>query len=308
MNERRFRQMLAERQRKINSLLCVGLDPLVEKVPPIVRASCTNDADAVLLQMSEIVDATVDHASMFKPQRAHWQAIDGGASALRTLVGRIHYKYPDIPVLLDCKDGDIDRTQRQYREAHFTIDGVDGMNYNGYMGKDTLRSLVDYDHLGRALVGLGRTSNPEAWEVQDQQLAYTHIIGGCRLWEFIVRRVHAWSEEFGVLENAGVVMGAAYKTPDKSRGDEIVSDHLVRARKIVGDDLWFLIPGVGKQGGAVAETVRASYRGPGTIAINSSSDIDFASSGPDFAEAARQAAQKLHDEIKDELAVLQVQS
>lgn len=294
---RNFRQMLAERQKKVNSLLCVGLDPLVEKIPSIIRTSCTSDWAAVFLWMKEIVDATAPFASMFKPQRAHWEAIEGGAWALQLLIAYIHFRYPDIPVFLDCKRGDIDRTQRQYREAHFTIDGIDGMNYNGYMGKDTLHSLVDSEHLGRALVGLGRTSNPEAWEVQDQRIygPYGSHDGSIAVWEFMVGRILAWSEEFGVLENAGVVMGAAYVDPQNS--DRIYSAHLSRARELVGDKLWFLIPAVGRQGGTVKETVRATYGGPGSIAISSSSQIDFAGSGLDFAEASAFVAEKTCDEI-----------
>ena len=293
MTDRQFRPMLAARQEAVNSLLCVGLDPLVEKIPTILRTSkpyVISDRDATYDHMKKIVDATAPFASMFKPQRAHWEAIPDGTTALRSLVSYIHTNHPDIPVFLDCKRGDIDRTQRQYREAHFTLDGVDGMNYNGYMGKDTLKSLVDPAQLGRALVGLGRTSNPEAWEIQDRLLQAREQ----PVWQMMLECIHKWSEEFGVIENAGVVMGAAYKRPG---GNDIYSSHLEQARAIVGDKLWFLIPGVGKQGGAVYETVRTAYRGPGSIAINSSSDINFASSGPDFAEAAARAAEKLRDEM-----------
>lgn len=300
MAERQFRQMMRDRQEKANTLLCVGLDPLMEKLPDVFRRRAEADERLVFEWMAGVVDATAEYALLFKPQRAHWEAISFGEKALRKLVSYIHSQHPGIPVFLDCKRGDIDRTQRQYREAHFTLDDVDGMNYNGYMGKDTLRSLVDKDHLGHALVGLGRTSNPEAWEVQDQELAIPNGFGRhLHLWESMVLKIGNWSEEFGVLDNAGVVMGAAYPRPG---GTDIYSSHLETARQIVGDKLWFLIPGVGKQGGAVHETVRTSYAGPGSIAINVSSDIDFASSGSDFAEAAGMKAKKYRDEMNEALA------
>lgn len=292
MPERNFRALLTESQRDAETLVCVGLDPLVEKLPDIVRATCQSLGTAVLQWMKEIIDATAPFACMFKPQHAHWEAIPGGIEALRSLITYIHKEHPFIPVLVDCKRGDIDRTQRQYREVHFTLEAADGMNYNGYMGKDTLRSLIDPNHLGRALVGLGRTSNSDAWEIQDQILA-----DGRRFWEFMVERLCAWSEEFGVIENAGVVMGAAHKDPANT--SQIYSRHLSRAREIVGDKMWFLIPGVGTQQGFVAETIKAAYTGPGSIAINSSSAIDFASSGPDFAEAAAKEAERLQDEINE---------
>ncbi|MEK7158719.1 MAG: orotidine 5'-phosphate decarboxylase / HUMPS family protein [Patescibacteria group bacterium] len=192
--DRSFRPLLTDRQIATNTLLCVGLDPLVEKCPSVVLSVCRTDADAVFLWMQEIVNATAPFASMFKPQFAHWLAIPGGFVALRALIAHIRVKYPEIPVLVDCKCGDIDRTQRQYREAHFTLMGADGMNYNGYMGRDTLASLIDPKQPGRALVGLGRTSNPAAWEIQDAVMA-----DGRHFWEFMVERLLVWSQERGVV-------------------------------------------------------------------------------------------------------------
>ena len=125
-----FRQMLADRQEKVNSLVCVGLDPLLEKMPQDIRKAFPIDKDAVTFWMRQVVDATAEYASMFKPQRAHWEAIEGGVEALRAIVFYIQFMYPDILVFLDCKRGDIDRTQQQYREAHFALDRVDGINYN----------------------------------------------------------------------------------------------------------------------------------------------------------------------------------
>lgn len=275
MNEG-FRARLKARQEAANTLLCVGLDPLVEKIPPKYRQHgdiSLNDENAMTRWMIDVVDQTAEYACMFKPQRAHWESIKGvggfgcdGPGAMRTVIKHIHKNYPDIPVFLDCKRGDIDRTQRQYREAHFTLDGVDGMNYNGYMGSDTLKELIDPKFPGRALVGLGRTSNPAAWKVQDRLLA-----DGRKNWEATVQDILDWSREFDVLADAGVVMGAAHKDPNDP--GKIYSGHLTRAREIVGDDLWLLIPGMGTQGGAVEETVKASYAGPGSMAINSSSQI-----------------------------------
>ncbi len=285
-----FRAMLVGRETAVNSVLSVGLDPLQEKIPKVVMAVCTSVADAVLLWMMRIVDATAPYALMYKPQHAHWSAIPGGLEALRTLIAYIHLKYPDIPVFMDCKRGDIDRTQQQYREAHFTLEGADGMNYNGYMGSDTLANLVDQNHLGRALVGLGRTSNPKAWAVQDRLLQ-----DGRRVWEASVQDILDWSEEFGVINDAGVVMGAAHKDPNDP--DKVYSQHLIRAREITGTRLWYLLPGIGAQEGFVKETILAAYQGRGTIAVGSSSAIDFASSGPDYAEAAGMVAMQTRDSL-----------
>ncbi len=286
-----FRETLVERQKEVNSLLCVGLDPLVKKMPMVIRESYTYDWNATLAWMTGIVNATAKFACMFKPNRAYWERIDGGEKALRALIRHIHIRHPSIPVFLDCKRGDIDSTQEQYREAHFTLDGVDGMNYNGYMGSGTLKALIDPKYMGRGLVGLGRTSNSEAWEIQDE-----HLESGGSFWEWMVGRILKWSDKFGVLENAGVVMGAAYNNP--MLPSRIESWHLVRARQIVGEKLWFLIPGIGTQGGCIESTVTASFKGPGSIAINSSSAINFASNGPDYAEAAARVAEETRDKIR----------
>lgn len=288
--ERHFRQMLVARQKATDTLVCVGLDPEMENLPPHLLKDCGHRQAALTTWMSHIVDATAPYASMFKPQRAHWEKIDDGIEAMRDVIDYIHLNHPEIPVFVDCKRGDIDRTQTHYREAIFTKDGADGMNYNGYMGSDTLKSLVDPAFLGRALVGLGRTSNPAAWEVQDRVLH-----DGRLLWEATVEDILNWSTQFGVLENAGVVMGAAHKHPDHPL--LVYSSHLKRAREITGDKLWYLIPGVGTQGGFIEETVKAAYRGPGSIAINSSSGITNTSRGENFAEAAGEKARELRDEI-----------
>ena len=286
-----FRETLTARQIKANSLVCVGLDPLVERLPQSIEKDFPpTERFQVLMWMTKIGNATAEYASMFKMNRAHWEAIDRGVDILGMLISEMNMRHPDIPVFVDCKRGDIDRTQRQYREAHFTRDGADGINYNGYLGADALKDLVDPAHPGRALVGLGRTSNPNAWHVQDRLLA-----DGRQVWEAMVEDILAWSEDYGVLENAGVVMGAAHTDPrDPSK---VFSSHLVRAREIVGDRMWLLIPGIGSQKEFVEETIRATYAGPGSIAINSSSGIIFASSGPDFAEAAGREAKKLRDLI-----------
>jgi len=288
--EKGFRQMLAERQKKVNSLVCVGLDPLPEKIPECIKGGLT--WSRVLIQMREIIDTTAEYACMFKPQKAHYEAIPEGQKALQGIVDYIHSRYPDIPVFLDCKRGDIDRTQQRYRIAHFEIDGVDGMNFNPYMGKDCMEQLVDKNHPGRAIVGLCYTSNPSARETQDVKLT-----DGRYYWEFIAETTLRWVEELGIVENAGLVMAAAYEWP-KGSGN-IFSRHLSRCREIVGNKLWFLIPGIGTQGGFIAETVKTSYLGPGTIAINSSSAITFASLGDDFAEAAGREAKKLRDQINE---------
>lgn len=289
-----FRQMLKERQEDVDSLVCVGLDPLPEKLPPYLNSGSPDFhlATDIATWMEKIIDSTAPYASMFKPQKAHWEAFPNGAWALQKIVKHIKRNYPDIPVFLDCKRGDISRTQQRYQVAQFEIDGVDGMNFSPYMGKECMEYLVNKNCLGRALVGLCYTSNPSARETQDVKLA-----DGRHYWEFMAMTILSWAESLGVVENAGLVMAAAFEN-SKGSGN-IFSEHLTRCREIVGDKLWFLIPGVGTQGGYIAETVRAAFAGYGSIAINSSSEINFASSGEDFADAAAEKARQLRDAIRN---------
>lgn len=288
-NEKGFRKMLKERQIKTGSVVSVGLDPLPEKLPKhLVRG--TSDFEKALGiadWMIGIVDATAPFASIYKPQKAYWEAFRYGDMALREVVRHINMRHSEIPVFLDCKRGDIGRTQERYRIAHFELDDVSGMNFSPYMGKDCMEFLVDKNHLGRAIVGLCYTSNPSAREMQDVLLAD----GRC-YWEFIAETTLKWAEDLGIVENAGLVMAAAFKNPNGS--GEIYSEHLKRCRQIVGDKLWFLIPGVGTQGGFTEETMQTAFCGPGSIAISSSSEINFASSGTDCNEAAAEKAEQLH--------------
>lgn len=288
-----FRAKLAERQSKVNSLVCVGLDPLEEKLPECFKCQRRSSVELVEVWMCEIIDKTAEFASMFKPQIAHWEAIWGGVEALNRIVHYIHQKFPDIPVFLDCKRGDIARTQQQYRVANFDILGVDGMNFSPYMGKDCMAALVEKTNPGKALVSLCYTSNPDAREVQDKIVRIGERY--MPFWQFIAERTLDWAQQLGVVENAGLVMAAAYENPKGS--GKVYSEHLVSCRKIVGNKLWFLIPGIGTQGGFITETVRTAYTGSGSIAINSSSDIIFASSGEDYAQAAAKKAKELRDQI-----------
>lgn len=300
--EKGFRQMLKERQEKADSLVCVGLDPLPEKLPPCLMSGSDNFHGAHLATdiatwMEQIIDATAEYASVFKPQKAHYEAFPNGAFTLQKVVKYIKRNYPEIPVFLDCKRGDISRTQQRYQVAQFEIDGVDGMNFSPYMGMDCMEHLVNRNHLGRAIVGLCFTSNSSARETQDVKLA-----DGRLYWEFMAETILDWAEKLGIVKNAGLVMAAAFENP-KGSGN-IFSEHLIRCREIVDDRLWFLIPGIGTQKGSVWETVQAAYakcdpEEYGLITINSSSEIDFASSGEDFAVAAGVEAKKLRDEIRE---------
>jgi orotidine-5'-phosphate decarboxylase len=290
-----FRSKLTARQVEAKSLVCVGLDPLIEKMPSGYVGTSSSQAGGVLRWMEDVVDETGPCACMFKPNSAYWEALPDGLEELEKLICYIHTSWPSVPVFLDCKRGDIARTQKQYGVAAFDILRADGMNFSPYMGKDCMAALVGKNWMDKALVGLCYTSNPEARQVQDVSVSCSGFgfgSGGSPLWELFAYWIFQWSLQLGVVDNAGLVMAAAYENP-KGSGN-VYSEHLTRCRQIVCDHLWFLIPGVGTQGGFVKETVRCAYTGPGTIAINSSSGIIFA-------ENPGQAARDLRDQINSAL-------
>lgn len=283
-----FRERLAARQRKINSLVCVGLDPLMDKMPKILK-TLPGKKYQLYIWMKNIIDATAPYTSMYKLQRAHWESIPDGETVMRDIIKYIKKMYPDILIFLDVKRGDIGRTQARYRIAHFELDGADAINFAPYMGEDCMEHLVDPNHLYRGIVGLCYTSNPKARNTQDKRLE-----SGYLYWEFIALEIMGWAEKYNVGKNAGLVMAAAHQG---YHPDEIHYAHLSRCRELVGNKLWFLIPGIGTQKGFVLETVKHSYVGPGSIAINSSSAIIFASDELDYNEAAGEAAKRLKEEI-----------
>jgi len=293
-----FREKLTIRQKKVKSLVCIGLDPLPEKCPQCLYSNFSEPnlylpPETVIRWMSKIIDATTPYACMYKLQRAHYESMHFGEIILRAVVRHLKENHPDIPVLLDGKRGDTGRAQARYRVAHFELDDADGITFNPYMGFDCMEALVNEKTRDRGIVGLCYTSNLSARQIQDVKL-----MNGRYLWEYIAEKILEWSQKLGITENTGLVMAAAYEFPKGS--GEIFSWHLKRARHIVGDKLWFLIPEIETQEGLVKETVEAAYAGPGSIVINSSAII-FASSGDDFAEAAAKKAKELRDEINQYL-------
>jgi len=274
-----FRERLAARQKKIGSALCVGLDPQLESLPSAFKRG--SESANVLAWMQHVVDATSPFASMFKLQRAYYEALPEGEQALRTLTRYIAQNYPDIPIFLDVKRGDIDRTQLQYRTAVFEQDGGDGANVCSYMGSTPFLNMFDPAQPERAIVNLIYTSNPGAREIQDARMH-----NGDPLWLFMAKRTLVWIAECGAV-NAGFVMAAAYK-----KDGCVYAEHLRVCRELDNGVVWYLMPGFGTQGGIVEESVLASWKGYGSIALNASSSICNA---PDPA----QEAEKLHLAIKE---------
>lgn len=263
-----FRQKIQKSTAQNNSLLCVGLDPDPAKMPAhLTDISAFNKA---------IIDATKDLVCAFKPNSAFYEAQGPAAiQALKDTCDYIKETAPDVPIILDYKRADIGNTNNGYIAYAFDYLGVDAVTVHPYMGSESIRPYLDLADKG--IIVLCRTSNPGAGEFQDLE------VNGKKLYQMVAERVHS---EWDRNNNCALVVGATY--PAEAR----------QIRQLVGDDMLFLVPGIGAQGGNIEQSVTASINKNGEgIIVNSTRSIIYASGAEDFAEAARGEAQKLRDEI-----------
>ena len=252
-----------------HSLVCVGLDPDLGKIPGHLR-----ETENPLFEFNKaIVDATADLVCAFKPQIAYY-AGSGHEIDLEMTIAYIHDKYPGIPVILDAKRGDIGSTAQMYAREAFDRYRADAVTVNPYLGSDAVKPFLDYGEKG--VIILCRTSNPGAKDFQDL------VVDGRTLYRAVAEMaVERWNANGNVL----LVVGATYPA------------ELKEIRTVVGD-MPLLVPGIGAQGGDIEAAVVNGKNSCGTgMIINSSRGIIYAGRGDTFAEAARQAAGTLRDEI-----------
>lgn len=278
-SSRNFMTLLKERWVSANSLLCVGLDSECEKLPGAVRGEfASSDQGAAVYEFNrQIVDATYGFVCAYKPQYAFYGALgESGITALRQTIAYIHKNHPDIPVILDAKRNDIGNTAEQYAIEVFDVLGADAVTVNPYLGFDGVEPFLRRPDKG-AIV-LCRTSNKSAPDFQDRIDQET----GLPIYQLVAQKA---AREWNKYGNLSLVMGCTYP------------EEMKIVRQIVGDNVPFLVPGLGAQGGR-PEDLPNGFDGQKTgIIANSSRGIIFASSGPDFAEAARREALKLRDAI-----------
>ena len=264
-----FIQTLEEIWQKNNSLVCVGLDTDLSKIPDHLK----HDPTPLFSFNKAIVDATADLVCAYKPQIAYYAAV-GAEKELELTIDHIHKNYPDTPVILDAKRGDIGATAQKYAAEVFDRYQADAVTINPYMGEDTLQPYLDRKEKG--VIILCRTSNPGAKDIQDL------VVNGIKLYQIIAEKAaHTWNKNGNIL----LVVGATYPEELKE----------IRA---IAPDIPFLVPGIGVQGGDVQKTVVNGKNKDHTgMIINSSRGIIYAGKGKDFAQAARESTAALRDEI-----------
>jgi len=257
-----FSEKLAEAVARNRSLLCIGLDP----EPAALPAAFGRGPVGILSFNRVIIDATRDLVCGYKPNAAFYERFGAqGWAALRKTIAAVPRH---IPVVLDAKRGDVEHTMRAYAEAVFEQLGADAVTVAPWYGHDALQPFFAYRDRGVFLVC--RTSNPGAAEFQDA--VYLRIAA----------RAVEWNAAHG---HVGLVVGATQTRE-------------ARAIRAVAAELPILLPGVGAQGGDVSAAVAATLRTDGAgVLASASRSVLYAGGGPDFAERARQEAQRLRDAI-----------
>ncbi len=275
----KFTQMLQAVAQRQDSMLCVGLDPEPSKFP----GAWKGDASRIFDFCAAIVDATRDLVCAFKPQIAYFAA-HRAEDQLERLMAHIRRNAPDVPVILDAKRGDIGSTAEQYAREAFVRYQADAVTLSPFMGFDSIEPYLSYTDKG--LILLCRTSNAGGSDLQAQRLVNEDGTPGERVYERVARlAAGAWNRT-GQL---GLVVGATFP------------QELARVRELA-PNLPLLVPGVGAQGGDAVATVRAAVRpelpGCGALIVNSSRAVLYASSGEEFAQAARAAALATRDSLR----------
>ena len=252
-----------------DSLVCVGLDPEIERFP----AQFAEQPSPIFQFNKAIIDATADLVCAYKPQFAHYAAYEAEDQLERT-IDYIHRSYPGIPVILDSKRGDVGNTAERYAIEAFERYHADAVTVSPYLGGDSMEPFLKYEEKG--VIILCRTSNPGAGDLQDLE------ISGRRLFHIVADLA---ARRWNTRGNCLLVVGATYPR------------ELAEVREIVGN-MPFLVPGVGAQGGDVAQAVQNGQTAAGAgLVMSSSRGILYASSGENFASAAREVTMKLRDQI-----------
>jgi orotidine-5'-phosphate decarboxylase len=254
-------------QQERRSLLCIGLDTDMEKLP----ATVTSAADPVLAFNKQIIETTHDLVCAYKLNLAFYEALgEHGWHTLRETLAAIP---PDIITIADGKRGDIGNSCEMYARSLITGLPFGASTVHPYMGFDSIEPFLRHPEHGVFVLAL--TSNPGAKDFQFLRA------NGKPLYEHVIARVKKWNAN----NNLGIVAGATRPA------------RLKRIRSLA-PDMPLLIPGVGAQGGDLKHAVMYGCDRSGFLGIfNASRNVLYASSGPDFAEAARQAAQTMRDEI-----------
>ncbi len=263
-----FSERLNELMKKRNSLLCVGLDTDIERIPSFLLS----EVDPLFLFNREIIEATSEFVSAYKLNMAFYESL--GMPGWELLEKSMSIIPSDILIIADAKRGDIGNTSRKYADTFFKTYSFDAITVSPFMGFDSVEPFLEYKNKGVFILCL--TSNSGS---QDFQRLSVH---GEKLYSKIARKVLEWNFSYG---NCGLVIGGT-----QSKEIEEVRN--------VAQNLPFLVPGIGAQGGNLEQAVKYATDNNGLSAlINAGRSILYAGSEMNFAEISRERAKQLRDQI-----------
>lgn len=252
---------------KKKSFLCVGLDPDMDKMPAHLNGDLFEFNKA-------IIDATAQHAIAFKPNLAFYEVQGAkGIVAFEETVKYIRSNYPDVFIIADAKRGDIGNTSKMYARSFFETLDVDAITVAPYMGEDSVTPFLGYD--GKWVICLGLTSNKGSKDFQLLQDS-----NGTPLYKKVLSTVSSWGTDENMMFVVGATQGELFKEVR-----QVVPSHFL------------LVPGVGAQGGSLAEVAKYGMTDKCGLIVNSSRGIIHASNGVDFAQVAKTKAAQLNEEM-----------
>jgi orotidine-5'-phosphate decarboxylase len=265
------RQQLVEQIRKKRSYLCVGLDTDITKIPKHLLL----EADPVFAFNKAIIDATKDLCVSYKINTAFYEAL--GVKGWEAMERTVHYIGKEHFKIADAKRGDIGNTSDQYAKAFFGAMPFDAITVAPYMGEDSVKPFLEY--AGKWAIVLGLTSNKGAKDFELQKA------GDQLLYEKVLTIVSQW----GTPGNLMFVIGATQ------------ADEFANIRKLTPDH-FYLVPGVGAQGGSLKEISDKAMNKECGLLVNASRAIIYASGGEDFADQARTIAKEYQQEMSHYLS------
>lgn len=282
------RQHLIEQIQSKKSYLCVGLDTDITKIPTHLLSL----PDPVFEFNKAIIDATRDLCVAYKINTAFYEVM--GAEGWETMEKTVDYIPHEHFKIADAKRGDIGNTSSQYAKAFFETMSFDAVTVAPYMGEDSIKPFLEYEDKWAIVLGL--TSNKGAAdfelrrlidneELLEDEVHITHHHTSY-LYETVLKKVSQW----GNAGNLMFVIGATQ------------ADEFINVRKLTPDH-FYLVPGVGAQGGSLKDISEKAMNKDGGLLVNASRAIIYASGGEDFAEAAKKVAEQYQEEMRQYLPV-----
>ena len=262
------RAELFEQIRDKKSYLCVGLDTDIEKIPQHLL----KESDPIFEFNRQIIDATHKYCVAYKPNVAFYEAL--GPKGWESLQKTLEYIPKNIFTIADAKRGDIGNTSSLYAKAFFSQMNFDSLTVAPYMGEDSVKPFLKFE--GKWVILLAHTSNPGSGDFQLIESKAT----GRKLYEEVLLK----SKQWGTPDQLMYVVGATQ------------SERIASIRSLVPDH-FFLVPGIGAQGGDLELVSKYGLNKQCGLLVNSARSIIYATSDKDFAKSAAKEAEKVRDEM-----------